>query len=364
MSTGNSTRIRGTHGLNRRKFLEGVGLGFGAISLARGRGAWAAAPFDNADFDIEAARREGPVQLWHSDQEPDVVQYLKAYTERTGLPAQQLRISTGAALPKLKAELRTGNLSCDVFNCTDDGLMDQMREEGLLMRYETPEIGAYSKQFRSAEPGYYTTFYVNIGPMMYDTRYVSEEIAPKDWFGLLDPKWERQIGVQVAAAGSQYAWWYLLKDVLPADYWSKLAKQKPRAYATSSQMVNDIYSGSLKIGAKVSIFQYTKAMRSNIPVRVVFPEAGTPVSNAVTGIIAETKRPNAAKAFVHFLLSKEGQQIWNEIQGSPSARPDVKIEGLPSVTQVKLLTVTDFADYRSAARHKEFASVWAKVVGF
>src|SRR5690606_32855449 len=123
------------------------------------------------------------------------------------------------------------------------------------------------------------------GPMMYDTRYVSEQEGPKSWLDLLDPKWERQIGVQVAAAGSQYGWWYALKDVLPQDYWMKLAKQRPRAYATSSQMVNDIYSGSLKIGVKVSIFQYTKAVRSNIPVRVVFPDVGTPASNAVTGIV-------------------------------------------------------------------------------
>jgi iron(III) transport system substrate-binding protein len=225
-------------------------------------------------------------------------------------------------------------------------------------------MAAYGRDYRSNDPGYFTTFYINIGPMMYDTRHVAEDVAPKSWLDLLDPRWDRQIGVQVAAAGSQYAWWYMLKDVLPPDYWANLGKLRPRAYATSSQMVNDIYSGSLKIGGKVSIFQYTKAVRTNIPVKVVFPVVGTPASNAVTGIIAETKRPNGAKAFVHFLLSREGQQLWNDIQGSPSARSDVKVAGLPSVTETKILVPTNFADYRSAQRHKEFASVWGKVVGF
>jgi iron(III) transport system substrate-binding protein len=350
---------------SRRQFLVGAGaaIAMPAIITMRSNSA-VAAKFDGAGFDLEKARKEGPVRLWYSDQEPDVVEYIKVFTEKTGIEVQQLRISTAAALPKLKAELRTGNVSVDIFNCTDDGLMDQLREEGHLLRYETPELAAYEKDYKSAEPGYWTTFYINVGPMAYDTRYVSEAEAPKVWEDLLDPRWMKQVGVQVAAAGSQYAWWYNLKEVVAPDFWTKLAAQKPRSYATSNQMMNDINSGSLKIGGKVSIFQYTKAVRAKTPLKIVLPKVGTPASNAVTGIVAKTPRPEASKAFIHFLLSQEGQQAWNNIQGSLSARKDVKVAELPSISETKILVPTDFADYRSAKRHKEFATIWNKVVGF
>jgi iron(III) transport system substrate-binding protein len=350
---------------DRRQFLKRAG-GFALAmpAIISSAGASAAALFENAGFDIEKARKEGPVRLWSSDQEPDIVEYIKVFTEKTGVQVEQLRIATSAALPKLKAELRTGNVSVDVFNCTDDGLMDQLREEGLLLRYETPELSAYEKNYKSAEPGYWTTFYINVGPMAYDTRFVSEDIAPKVWEDLLDPRWFKQVGVQVAAAGSQYAWWYNLKEVVAPEFWTKLAAQKPRSYATSSQMMNDINSGGLKIGGKVSIFQYTKAVRAKTPLKIVLPAVGTPASNAVTGIIVATPRPEAAKAFIHFLLSQEGQQSWNNIQGSLSARKDVKVPELPSISEAKILVPTDFADYRSAKRHKEFETVWNKVVGF
>jgi iron(III) transport system substrate-binding protein len=349
----------------RRQFLVGAGVAIAmpAIITMRSNSA-VAAKFDGAGFDLEKARKEGPVRLWYSDQEPDVVEYIKVFTEKTGIEVQQLRISTAAALPKLKAELRTGNVSVDVFNCTDDGLMDQLREEGNLLRYETPELAAYEKDYKSSEPGYWTTFYINVGPMAYDTRYVSEAEAPKVWEDMLDPRWMKQVGVQVAAAGSQYAWWYNLKEVVAPDFWTKLAVQKPRSYATSNQMMNDINSGSLKIGGKVSIFQYTKAVRAKTPLKIVLPKVGTPASNAVTGIVANTPRPEASKAFIHFLLSQEGQQSWNNIQGSLSARKDVKVSELPSISETKILVPTDFADYRSDKRHKEFATIWNKVVGF
>ena len=349
----------------RRRFLKWTGGLIAAPAIVSSVRSYAApAALEGAGIDYDKARSEGPVRLWYSDQEPDVVEYIKVYTEKTGLPVQQLRLATGAALPKLKAELKTGNVSVDVFNCTDDGLFDQLREEGLLLKYETPAIAAYGKDYRSAEPGYWTTFYINVGPMAYDTRYVSEADAPKVWEDLLDPRWQKQIGVQVASAGSQYAWWYNLKEVVAPDFWDKLAMQRPRSYATSNQMMNDVNSGSLKIGAKVSIFQYTKAVRAKTPLKIVLPVAGTPASNAVTGIVAASPRPNAAKAFVHFLLSREGQQAWNDIQGSLSARTDVKVAELPSLTETKILVPKDFQDYRSAKQHKEFEKIWNKVVGF
>jgi iron(III) transport system substrate-binding protein len=350
----------------RRQFLKGsAGLLVAAPAIVSSVRAYAdPAVLDGAGIDYDKARSEGPVRLWYSDQEPDVVEYVKIFTEKTGIPVQQLRLATGAALPKLKAELQTGNVSVDVFNCTDDGLFDQLREEGLLLKYESPALADYPKEYKSADPGYWTTFYINVGPMAYDTRYVSEAEAPKVWEDLLDPKWRKQIGVQVVSAGSQYAWWYNLKEVVGPDFWTGLAAQRPRSYATSNQMMNDVNSGSLKIGGKVSIFQYTKAVRAKTPLKIVLPAAGTPASNAVTGIIAASPRPNAAKAFVHYLLTREGQQAWNDIQGSLSARSDVKVAELPSLAETKILVPKDFSDYRSAKRHKEFEAIWNKVVGF
>jgi iron(III) transport system substrate-binding protein len=84
-----------------------------------------------------------------------------------------------------------------------------------------------------------------------------------------------------------------------------------------------------------------------------------------TGIIATTKRPNAAKAYVDYLLSRDGQQKWNGIQGSYSARSDVSIEGLPPISSIKVLipTAANFAEYGSPTTHATFVKLWNRIVG-
>jgi len=363
MSKFEGIRPRSTpRGISRRTVLTGLGAGLVAsagASLAGGRAIAAeTAP------DLDAARKEGTIVLWHSDQESDVVNFLKVFTDRTGIRAVQQRILPGVAMPKLQAELRAGSSDLDIYLNADPGLMDLLREKGQLLRYNSPELANYGSEFLSTPPGYWTTYCVNLGALMYDTRYVSASNAPRSWTDLLDPRWKDEIGFQNAAAGTQYGWWYVLRDVLPDTFWSRLALQKPRAYPSSTQILSSLQNGSLKIGGKVSAYQYVKAQRENQSIAIVYPVEGTPATNHAAGIIAATRRPNAAKVFMDFLLSKDGQYIFNEIQGSPSARRDVAIPGIASLSEVKVLVPNNFEDFKSNARHAEFVSLWNKITGF
>ncbi|WP_158746286.1 ABC transporter substrate-binding protein [Acidisphaera sp. L21] len=341
--------------ISRRAILLGAAaLGLPLVAVA--------APSDAPD--LEAARREGPLVIWHADQESDVVQFLNAFKAKTGIEAVQQHLLPGVALPKLMTQLRAGATEVDVFDASDAGLMEQLRKQGHLLRYESPEIAAYAPQYRSEPTGYWTTYYINIGPIMYDPRYVDDASAPKTWLDLLDPRWKNQLGFQNAAAGGQYAWWYLVKNLVPADYWDRLAVQKPRSYASSTQLADDITSGNLKMGGRVNTVQFVRAQRQKVPMKMVFPPEGTPAFSEVVGIIAPTKRPNAAKAYVDFLLSKEGQESWNTIQGASSARPDAHIPGLPDTSKFKIILPTDMEDYGSPANHAKFVKLWNQITGF
>ncbi|MCJ2069608.1 extracellular solute-binding protein [Methylobacterium sp. J-030] len=325
----------------------------------------ASRPVSAADAppDLAQARKEGALVVMHSDQENDVVTFLRAFTEKTGIQALQQRALPGSAMPKLQAELRAGASEIDAYMCSDPGLMDVLRQRKQLLAYISPEMDAYAPNLRSDPVGYWTTYFINIGPMMYDPRYVDAATAPKTWTDLLDPRWSQQVGFQNSSAGTQYTWWYLLKDIMPKDYWMKLARQKPRAYASSTQILSDIQSGNLKIGGKVSNYQYVKAKRLNQAIEVVYPPEGAPAQTQVVGILVATQRPNAAKVFIDYFLSQEGQTAWNRIQGSSSTRKDVTIPNVPKLEDVKILLPTDFKDYASPARHAEFVKLWNSITG-
>ncbi|MBV6306125.1 ABC transporter substrate-binding protein [Candidimonas humi] len=357
----------GNGSVNRRRFLTTLGggamvLGFPFIATSRKA---LAEGTDNAPLDMNAARKEGPLLLWHGDQEADVVKFNKIFTDKTGIQVNQQRLLPGAAWPKLYAELRAGKADVDVYDTSDLGTMDKMRQLGHLLRYEFEDLDAYDPRAVSNPRGYWATYYINAGPIMYDPRYVKKEEAPKSLVDLLNPLWKNGIGFQNAAAGTSYGMWFVLRNILAKDYWTKLAAQKPRGYSSSTQIMSDIHRGDLKLGGRVSIFQYLKSKRDKQPIEMVFPTEGTPAVNQVTAAFKTTKRPNAAKAYVKFLLSAEGQKIWNEIQGSYSARKDVNIEGLPPLSSIKLLfpTPSELAEYASEKLHSEYLKVWNNMVG-
>jgi iron(III) transport system substrate-binding protein len=314
--------------------------------------------------DLAAARKEGALLLLHGDQEPDVVKFLQVFTEKTGIEARQQRLLPGTALPKLEAEIKAGRSDTDVYWCSDIGLLEDLRSKNQILQYNSPEIAAYGPNYHSNPPGFWTAYVQITQPMMFSGKYVKPAEGPKTWADLLNPRWKGQIGFQNSAAGSQYTWWYLLKDILPADYWDRLLKQQPRVFASSTQIMTEIQNGNLLIGGKVSDFQYVKAKRDGSPVEIVYPPEGTPSLIQGISIIAGTKRPNAAKAFVDFVLSKEGQTQWNTIQGSASPRSDVNVEAIPQIKTAKLITVSNMADYRSREQHAKFVALWNKMAGF
>jgi iron(III) transport system substrate-binding protein len=348
--------------VGRRQLLKG-GAGIAAASALAPYGALAAGAQEAPD--LAAARKEGPLVLWHCDQDNDRVEFYKAFTQKTGIEAMGQRVLPGVALPKLMAEARSGGGSeIDAYDSSDEGMMDELQRQNLLMRYMHPHLSMYAREFKSTPEGFWTAYFINLNPLMYSSKHMAEAMAPKTWADLLDPRWgDGKIGFQNAAAGSQYVWWYNLRGVLPADYWDKLRAQKPRAYSSSTQITADLLNGNLSIGGKVSEYQYFKALREGQDLRVVYPPEGTPTSSQVTGILAGTQRPNAAKAYIDFLLSREGQEIWNKIQGSHSARADVHIADVPDLKNIKILVASDSKDFTSRERRMEFNTLWNKVTG-
>jgi len=315
--------------------------------------------------DLAAAKKEGTLVVWHGDQEADVVKFLAAFKQKTGIDATQVHINPGEALPKLLQESKAGLTDVDVYNSANLGVLYQFHLKDLLMQYVSPESKAYAPEYLSNPVGLWTTYYVNVGPMIYIPTMVKSADAPKTWTDLLDPKWKDQIEFENSTSGTQYTWWYMLRDKLPSDFFDQLAKQRPTGYGSSTAMMQDLYNGNKKIGGKISSFQYSKSKRQNQPIAAVYPEIGTPAVTQGTTIIKSTVRPNASKAFIDYLTSQEGQKVWNDLQGSYSARTDVKTEWLPPIDSLKLLIPDpkNIKDYSSPDLNKKFQALWNQVTG-
>jgi iron(III) transport system substrate-binding protein len=352
--------------------LAGRLTGLGAIAVAAGliiSGCTATEPEPSSSsegnaIDMDAALQEGELVVWHNDQEADMVSFLAKFTEKTGIPATQLKIAPAEAMAKLRLEQQAGVSDVDVFQSSPD-IHAQLVEQDALLKYEVPNLDEFRDDYKSADPGYWTAYFLNVTPMMYIPGMIEESDLPESYEDLLDPQWKDRLSFPGPTSGTGYNWWFLLKDELGEDYFDKLGDQDPIMFQSSTQGLDDLANGNRSIAGSMSIFQYAKAERRGEQLGfIVDDKFGIPTSLNTVGIISTTKRPNAAKAYEEFLLSEEGQEIWNnEMQGSYSPLPSVVTPELPPLEDLKLLVVTDFDAYTDPENRAKFEELWSRVVG-
>ena len=108
------------------------------------------------------------------------------------------------------------------------------------------------------------------------------------------------------------------RQVLGDTYWQHQAETAPRLYASCAELAESLVRGEVLVaplvhGAIVPI------RRNGAPVRVIFPPEGVPLVPFAAGIPKTAKNPNAARLFLDWSLSEEGQTWLVERQGSFSS---------------------------------------------
>ena len=76
-----------------------------------------------------------------------------------------------------------------------------LKQRGVLAPYKSPNAEGIPATFKDAE-GYWTGFSARIRVIVYNTKLVKPEEAPKSIFDLTDPKWKDQIAIADPRFGS------------------------------------------------------------------------------------------------------------------------------------------------------------------
>jgi iron(III) transport system substrate-binding protein len=145
---------------------------------------------------------------------------------------------------------------------------------------------------------------------------------------------------------------------LGPGYYETLAKNSAIALRGNGAVLNAVAGGQKLYGIIVE-FMALNAKAKGSPVDFVFPAEGVSIVTEPTAILRGTKNIVAARAFVDFVLSKEGQEM-AAAQGYLPARKDVKPPpGFPEVGTLRILPV-DIAELlkRDELNKKRFAELF------
>ncbi len=274
-----------------------------ALVLCDARGTYAA----SADT-IDAAKKEGEMN-WYGGGSSEIDEninrgFMKKYPF---IQARKFRIQSQRLLVRFETESRAGKHSADIVRTTD-WYIDIFKKKGLLLKYESPEGKQIPDEFKDKD-GFYTSLYMAVHALAYNPKMIAKNELPRSYDDLLNPKWKGKLGMEDAA----YVWFVnLLKlkgEKQGIEYMRRLAKQDVSLRSGTTLLSNLVAAGELPLAIDLYAYEIERSKKSGAPLDWVAFEPV--IVHTIAGAINKNApHPNAAKLFMDFLLSEDGQRIY------------------------------------------------------
>lgn len=258
------------------------------------------------------------------------------------------------------------------------GFGPQIVEEGIVQPYQVSTWDTIPDDAKDPD-GYWYGDYYGVLALQVNTDVVTD--IPQDWPDLLDPKYNGQVALagdprtsnqaiqSVYAAGLAYGG--SLDDASAGlQFWADLV-----AAGNFVPVIAD--SGSFARGETPIIVQWDylalanrDTLAGNPPVEIVIPTSGVFAGIYIQGISAYAPHPNAAKLWMEWLYSDEGQLLWLKGYCHPIRYNDLAARGVIPADLAAALPAADLyaqavfptVEQLSAAREL-ITTQWDTVVG-
>jgi iron(III) transport system substrate-binding protein len=250
---------------------------------------------------IEAAKKEGTVNLYTSIPEKDIAVLSADFEKRYGIKVNVWRASSAKVLQRLVTEKRANRWDFDAVDISSPEL-EALYQEKLLQEVNS---SLHKELMDEAMPGHrgWAPQFLSLFVQAYNTNAVKKEDLPKTYEELANPKWKGMLGVEVHDSD-----WYcgqlkflgqekgrkIFHDIVTNNKWSVR-----RGHSLLSNM---IVSGEVPLALTVYSYMIDQAKQKGAPVDWfgINPVVGR--SNGI-GVSRNPRNPNAALLFYEYMLS-------------------------------------------------------------
>jgi iron(III) transport system substrate-binding protein len=307
---------------------------------------------------IEAAKKEGEV-VWYGGGSSEIDEVLgKNFSKKYPfLQVKKFRIQSQKLLVRFEAESRAGKHVADIVRTTD-WYIDYFKKKGLLMKYESPERKFFDNQFKDPE-GHYTALYKFLHAMAYNTKLVAKKDLPRSYEDLLASKWKGKLGLEDAA----YVWFVNVLKIKGEDqgleYMRKLARQSVSIRSGTTLLGSLMAAGEIPLVIDLYAYQVERLKKNGAPVDWHAVEPAI-VHTVTGGISKNAPHPNAAKLFMDYLLSEDGQKTYLSESLEP-VRAGIDVPWYPK--KIKLHVNNPEIGDKIGHYQKLFAEIFASAAG-
>lgn len=330
-----------------------------AVSLI---GRWgpvhAALAFQPSSTLLDAAKKDADLVLYTAAF-PEVMQdVITAFNKRFPfVRVHMVRASGGQLITRVQSEAAAGKLEADVLDHSDRGQTKAI--EDLFADYAPPNAADYMPE-TLVSPKLWPT----ITPA-WALAWNSETVKnpPRTWMDLCKPEYAGGLIGQVIGPSGGTTWTRIMfeRQVLGEDYWARQAATKPKLYPSGAPLSDAVVRGEIGIAPLIFNIVYPK-IQAGAPIDAVYPTEGVPIVPYGSGIPKTAKHPNAARLWMDWNLSEEGQALSITEQGNLTSLKNPPVAPPRFDAKTTKPWSPNFAQFQSL--HDQWLADWNKTYGY
>jgi iron(III) transport system substrate-binding protein len=300
---------------------------------------------------IHAAKNEGEVSYYTGKNLTTMRNVASVFEKKYPfLRVKITRTSGEQIINKIQTEKLAGNILFDVVSASPVPLLEPLN---LIKPYCSPEAKVFPASFRHPKC-LWSAIVGNYYVLMYNTKLVSKEDAPRDWGDLLNPKWRAE---KIGIDPEEYSWLAGMEEYLGEEktraLMTGLAKQGIRWQKSQQNIAQLLVAGEFPLGLGYAT-RTTAIRETGAPINWVRTTKPIVVDAHDLAMSAQPPHPNAAKLWIDFLHSHEGQNALYENKesvfrpgvmpsNSPLSAADLELSPVPA----KIFSSATFKHYQS-----------------
>ena len=325
--------------------------------------------------------------------DPALAEFAKYAKERWNINVKTSALAAGTPVAYGRIVEWKGRPDADIFWGGESALFDKLAEQKLLAKLDLPKnvVDSIPASIGKPKPiplkdpnGFWIGTVLEPYGLVYHPKVLARlgVPAPKDWDDLLHPKLKGNV-VQCAptrSSSSHATYEVILQrdgDAKGWEFLKRLAANTGLFTARSRDVPAVVARGEFAAGFAVPSYMAFEDRLGGHDIKFVAPKTAW-ITPEPIGVLAGTKRPRAARAFIEFMLSERGQRVAMErgvfpifpkyrVQGKPGSHAEMAVEftgGLRSYFDVEVTNIydDDLAQKRYEAVNTQFRKEIESVV--
>ncbi|MDT9591710.1 extracellular solute-binding protein [Nocardioides zeae] len=260
------------------------------------------------DFDglVSAAQEEGSLD-WYSDLPEALIESVATgFEEEYGIEVNYIRSVSSQLGSRFAGEAQAGNPQADVLNIASQGFWEEAVGQGWFSELTDDTVDSLDEW---PEEFLYDDTYalINVQPLGIAYNTDTSPVQPQTWEEVADPQLDGRLMMGDTAVVAYSAQYLFLKDTYGDDLLSDYAALDPIVVDSLVPGTQQMVAGEADVAIPSLSSVVQPLIDEGAPLELVIPEDTAGV-NQYAGVVEEAAHPNAARLFMSYLLSMEGQE--------------------------------------------------------